>query len=78
MSSVVVVPEEMRRTGFRFTRGVVRATIPRGVTGTYCLVAGNDLIYIGRSDHCLLRRLAGHPLEGTASHFFWEPSRGTW
>jgi len=78
MEAVTIIPEEMKRTGFRFTRDVIRATIPSGVVGTYCLIADAEPIYIGRSDHCVLTRLAGHPLTGQATHFVWEPSRCTW
>jgi hypothetical protein len=50
----------------------VRAMIPERVMGTYMLLKGGQPVYVGRSDHCLRDRLAGHELLGRASHFAWE------
>jgi hypothetical protein len=77
-SSVVVIAGEMKRVGFRFDRAVVRATIPASIVGVYCLLVEAIPVYIGRSDRCLLTRLAQHPLENIATHFIWEPSRERW
>lgn len=78
MGPVVVIPDVISRMGFRLRRDVLRATIPSGTPGTYCLVADDEPIYVGRSDNCVLTRLLGHPLADEATHFIWEPSRGPW
>jgi hypothetical protein len=77
-ASVVVFADEMKRVGFRFDPVVVRATIPVSIVGVYCLLIHDSPVYIGRSDHCLVTRLAQHPLTSIATHFMWEPSREKW
>jgi hypothetical protein len=61
------------RMAFKFVPQLVRALLPRATTGTYILTDGPKPIYVGRSDRCLRTRLAGHPLQQSATHFIWEP-----
>jgi hypothetical protein len=75
---VVLIANEMKRVGFRFDPAVVRAMIPASIVGVYCLLVDDIPVYIGRSDHCLVTRLAQHPLVRVATHFIWEPSRERW
>jgi hypothetical protein len=60
---------------FRFAPVVVRAFVPPDHIGTYLLMRGEEAIYVGRSDHCVRRRLLGHPLMEDATHFLWQPAR---
>jgi hypothetical protein len=74
----VLVRDEIRRVGFRFDPAVIRVTVPSGTIGMYCLLREAMPIYIGRSDHCVLTRLASRPLVDVATHFLWQPSQAPW
>lgn len=62
----------IRRFAFQFSPEVVYTLIPRKIVGTYLLMKHGTPIYVGRSDHCLQKRLSSHPLLTYASHFVWE------
>ncbi|MEU6812978.1 hypothetical protein ABZ920_29160 [Streptomyces sp. NPDC046831] len=53
--------------------------IPAKTIGAYVLLRHDQQqavpLYIGRSDTCLRRRLAYHPLRGHATHFVAAPTR---
>jgi hypothetical protein len=53
----------------------LRVLLPSGAIGTYLLLRGGDVIYVGRSDHCLLARLTGHGLLAEATHVCWDLCR---
>lgn len=50
----------------------IRPFIPAGIVGVYMLLAGDEPIYIGRSDTCLRTRLVGHEHLDAASHLVWK------
>jgi hypothetical protein len=70
---VILRWSEAHRFAFRFRQRVIRAIVPIRTRGAYLLLSGENPLYIGRSDHCVQSRLAGHPLLGIATHFLWEP-----
>ena len=56
---------------YRALPGVVRALIPAGAFGAYVLFEGQSPFYVGRSDHCLRERIAGHEMLWRATHVTW-------
>lgn len=62
---------------FRFTGGMVRMVVPSGIIGAYALfrvLSGSlSVVYVGRSDTDLRRRLLSHPYRALAAYFSYEP-----
>lgn len=62
--------EPPARFAFPFTTRAVTVSLPPATVGSYVLLGQDgNAIYVGRSDHCLRRRLLQHPLRSRASHF---------
>jgi hypothetical protein len=64
--------------GWLFRPEVVRVLVPSGQPGVYLLWSasgtcspGTRLVYVGRSDNDLQRRLARHEKYPVATHFGW-------
>lgn len=51
---------------------IIRATIPLGVIGVYCVYRKRIPIYVGRSDRCIRARLLAHAASGLGTHFTYE------
>lgn len=63
-----------RRVAYAVRPDLLRAVIPPGHAGTYVLLQRNAVMYVGRSDTCVLTRLCRHELLLDATHVTWEPS----
>jgi hypothetical protein len=65
-----------RRRLYRLSPWLIRALIPAAHIGTYALFKyaskGIKLIYIGRSDTCLRRRLISHAQRNRAEYFDYD------
>lgn len=68
-----IEPGEERRMAFCVRAALNGALIPHGQIGTYLLLHGEKPLYVGRSDHCVLRRLRNHEWVPQATHIVWEP-----
>jgi hypothetical protein len=55
---------------------LLSSTIPARTVGVYLLCANRQLIYAGRSDHCLRRRLVWHEHLPHARVIRWRACRG--
>jgi hypothetical protein len=62
---------EVHRMAFPFDPARLRRLLPKGVVGTYLLFENARVVYVGRSDSCLRRRLTEHNLIGRATHVSW-------
>lgn len=71
-TSAELLFDEPRQLAFMATSAVVRALVPPGRPGVYMLLRMDVPFYVGRSDHCLQTRLAGHPLLSIATHVSWK------
>lgn len=71
-ASAELLFDEPRQLAFLATPAVVRALVPPNRPGVYMLLQMQSPLYVGRSDHCLQTRLAGHPLLSMATHVSWE------
>ncbi|WP_318476516.1 hypothetical protein [Photobacterium leiognathi] len=49
----------------------ISSLIPKRTIGAYLLLAQTEVIYVGRSDHCLRTRLLNHNHRDKASHVIW-------
>lgn len=70
-SSVDLVLGEQAVAAYRALPNVVRALVPVDTPGAYVLFNERAPFYVGRSDHCLRERIAGHPLLPRATHVTW-------
>lgn len=61
-----------KRFAFRLTPSAIRAMVPERCIGVYILFRNDTPIYVGRSDHCLRRRLSTHNHLWEATHVSWE------
>ncbi|WP_307813044.1 GIY-YIG nuclease family protein [Planomonospora parontospora] len=62
----------IKRFVFRLTPPAIRAMMPERCIGVYILFRNDTPIYVGRSDHCLRRRLSTHNHLQEATHVAWE------
>lgn len=74
-SSTKLVFDEPKRFAIIAAPRVIRTLIPANTPGVYMLLRNKRPFYVGRSDTCIRRRLAGHPLLRVATHVVWEPCR---
>jgi hypothetical protein len=72
VKDAVITGATTSRLAFLFESSRVKALLPPGRPGIYLLYRNGQPIYIGRSDHCVRRRLLSHPLAGVATHVVWE------
>jgi hypothetical protein len=70
-SSVDLILDEPATTAYRALPNVVRALIPTDTPGAYVLFKWQSPFYVGRSDHSLRERIAGHPMLWRATHVAW-------
>lgn len=56
---------------YRLTPDVIRQVVPGGSPGTYRLQRDGEVVYLGRSDTDLRRRLLEHAVARRAHHFTW-------
>jgi hypothetical protein len=70
-ASVDLIFDEQAATAYRAQPNVVRALIPVDTRGAYVLLNGHSPFYVGRSDHCLRERIAGHQMLWRATHVAW-------
>lgn len=70
----------LKRSGFPHETGwglvcadavLLNLSIPPRVIGVYLLALGRQVIYAGRSDHCLRTRLISHEHLGNAAVVLW-------
>ena len=73
LTDVDFVYDAPRQFAFAANAPAVRAFVPAATAGVYMLLRDARPFYVGRSDSCVQRRLAGHALLELASHVTWEP-----
>ena len=61
-----------RALAFRLTPDVIRKVVPARRPGTYRLHRRDAVIYLGRSDTDLRRRLLEHAISRRGDHFTWQ------
>lgn len=60
---------------YRLTPDVIRTLVPHRVPGTYRLHLRGSVVYLGRSDTNLRRRLLEHSANRRGEHFTWQVHR---
>jgi hypothetical protein len=62
----------------RLTPDVIRTFVPAAQPGTYRLHRHGGVVYLGRSDTDLRRRLLEHALARRGDHFTWHVHSSAW
>lgn len=72
-TSVTIYESVSYRWSYVIRPAFLSMVLPTQTIGAYVLMHEGAPVYVGRSDHCLLTRLSGHPLRSRATHVTFEP-----
>lgn len=75
MKKVTFLEQPLARMAYPASASWLRAVIAPDQVGVYMMLRNTEPFYVGRSDHCVLRRLLHHEKLAEASHFLWQRCR---